>query len=98
MIDRRSFFVFFTLLCLVPAAVFAMERDEKTEQSQTPVACASSHPQFEAQINTPATQLEVASTTPVVQETHKVTTHHVPQLPKELWQKILLFACQDDSA
>ena len=98
MIGRRSFFVFFTLLCLVPAAVFAMERDEKTEQSQTPVTCASSHPQFEAQMeNTPATSLEVASTTLDSPETHQVATHHVPQLPTDLWQNILLFACQDDN-
>ena len=63
------------------------------------VACASSHPQFEEQReNTPATQLEIAPETPTSPETQLVATPHVPQLPTELWQNILLFACQDDSA
>ena len=74
-----------------------MEREDKDKQPQPMVACASAHPQFEAQLeNTPATQLEVASTTPVTPETQQVAIPHVPQLPTEVWQIILLFHCHDD--
>ena len=57
MLDLQLFFRFVTLLCLVPATVFAMNRDEEGKQPQSMVACARSHPQF-------AEQIESISATP----------------------------------
>ena len=88
MFVHRSFFIFVTLLYLVPAAVFAMNRDEEGKQPKTMVACASSHPQFETQLeNTPATPLEITA-----QQIFPLL-----QLPPEIVQRILLFACEDDA-
>lgn len=87
MLDLQLFFRFVTLLCLVPATVFAMNRDEEGKQPQSMVACARSHHQF-------AEQIESISATPKDAK-QKIT--HLLQLPAEVLEHILLLACEDDA-
>ncbi|MEH0002110.1 MAG: hypothetical protein V6Z78_00845 [Holosporaceae bacterium] len=92
MVTRNIFFPLAALVCLVPEILFATGSDDEGTPPK-PVACASSHPQCETQLeNTNPTQ------NPKLASTLEVEAHNTTQLlhlPNELLDRILFFACKN---